>query len=521
MIKEKVRHTKVLIISILVLLLGKNLISFDSIPIYASSTQIQYQTHIQDYGWQDWKSEGGMSGTQGECKRLEGIRIKLSNQPYSGGIEYRTHVQDYGWQNFVGNGQMSGTSGECKRLEAIQIRLTGEMAEHYDIYYRVHAEEFGWLAWTRNGKSAGTEGFSYRLEGIEIRLIDKNNPAPGNTRGAYKVPMIQYTTHVQDYGWQAASVDGQTSGTEGESKRLEGVKIKLVNQPYTGDIEYATHVQDYGWQNFVGNDSLAGTFGECKRLEAIKIRLKGSMAQYYDVYYRVHVENLGWQDWVKNGEAAGTEGLSYRLEGLEIKLVDKGNDLWIKELDAAKSSSQLVVASVYDGTYASVTMYSKNGDRWKEDFTTIGRTGSKGIQKEKEGDKKSPSGIYGLHTPFGIRTNPGCPMAYLQVTENHYWGGSPDKYYNTMVDISESPDYIAGTGEHIIDYGSVYNYCVAIDYNPEGVVGKGSAIFLHCQGKGTTAGCISIPESNMVYLLQHLRSDAKIIIDYETNIGLY
>lgn len=61
----------------------------------------------------------------------------------------------------------------------------------------------------------------------------------------------------------------------------------------------------------------------------------------------------------------------------------------------------------------------------------------------------------------------------------------------------------------------------AIDYNPEGVVGKGSAIFLHCQGKGTTAGCISIPESNMVYLLQHLRSDAKIIIDYETNIGLY
>lgn len=416
-----------------------------------------------------------MSGTQGECKRLEGIRIKLSNQPYSGGIEYRTHVQDYGWQNFVGNGQMSGTSGECKRLEAIQIRLTGEVAEHYDIYYRVHAEEFGWLAWTRNGKSAGTEGFSYRLEGIEIRLIDKNNPAPGNTRGAYKVPMIQYTTHVQDYGWQ----------------------------------------------NFVGNDSLAGTSGECKRLEAIKIRLTGSMAQYYDVYYRVHVENLGWQDWVKNGEAAGTEGLSYRLEGLEIKLVDKGNDLWIKELDAAKSSSQLVVASVYDGTYASVTMYSKDGDRWKEDFATIGRTGSKGIQKEKEGDKKSPSGIYGLHTPFGIRTNPGCPMAYLQVTENHYWGGSPDKYYNTMVDISESPDYIAGTGEHIIDYGSVYNYCVAIDYNPEGVVGKGSAIFLHCQGKGTTAGCISIPESNMVYLLQHLRSDAKIIIDYETNIGLY
>lgn len=493
----------------------------DTVSVHAATNSLQYQTHIQEYGWQEWKSEGAMSGTQGESKRLEGIRIELCNQSYSGGIEYRTHVQEYGWQNFVGNGQMSGTSGESKRLEAIQIRLTGEMAEHYDIYYRVHAEEFGWLSWTRNGKSAGTEGFNYRLEGIEIRLMEKNAPAPGNTRGSYKNPLIQYATHVQDYGWQAASVDGQISGTVGESKRLEGVRIKLVNQLYTGSIEYATHVQDYGWQDYVENGNSAGTSGESKRLEAIRIRLIGDMAQYYDVYYRVHVENLGWQNWVKNGELAGTEGLSYRLEGLEIKLVDKGKNPWVKELDAAQNSSQLVVISVSEGSYASVAMYSKNGEAWVEDFETTGRTGSRGIQKEREGDKKSPSGIYRLHTPFGIKADPGCPLGYLQVTNNHYWGGKPDKYYNTMVDISEVSDYIHGTGEHIIDYGSVYNYCVAIDYNSEGKVGKGSAIFLHCAGKGATAGCISISERKMIYVLQHLREDAKIIIDYENNLGLY
>ena len=32
---------------------------------------------------------------------------------------YRTHVQSFGWQNPVTNGAMSGTSGEAKRLEAI------------------------------------------------------------------------------------------------------------------------------------------------------------------------------------------------------------------------------------------------------------------------------------------------------------------------------------------------------------------------------------------------------------------
>ena len=75
--------------------------------------------------------------------------------------------------------------------------------------------------------------------------------------------------------------------------------------------------------------------------------------------------------------------------------------------------------------------------------------------------------------------------------------------------------------EHIIDYGAVYNYCVAIDYNPEGIVGKGSAIFLHCSGKGATAGCVSMPESNMVTLLRNLRSDAKIVIDFSSNISKY
>ena len=73
---------------------------------------------------------------------------------------------------------MSGTSGEAKRLEAIKIELTGEMAEHYDVYYRVHAKKFGWLAWAKNGEESGTAGFAYRLEGIEIVLVDKGESPP-------------------------------------------------------------------------------------------------------------------------------------------------------------------------------------------------------------------------------------------------------------------------------------------------------------------------------------------------------
>ena len=79
-------------------------------------------------------------GTEGQAKQLEALKISLKNPPYSGGISYKTHVQDYGWLNNVSNGAISGTSGESKRVEAIQINLTGEMANYYDIYYRVHMD---------------------------------------------------------------------------------------------------------------------------------------------------------------------------------------------------------------------------------------------------------------------------------------------------------------------------------------------------------------------------------------------
>ena len=133
-----------------------------------------------------------MSGTSGQAKRLEGIEIKLTNAPYSGGICYTTHVQSYGWQEPTNNpsawrrnGTMSGTSGQAKRLEAICIALTGDMQRHYDVYYRVHAQSFGWRGWAKNGAPAGTAGYAKRLEGIEIRLVPKGQAAPGSTARSY------------------------------------------------------------------------------------------------------------------------------------------------------------------------------------------------------------------------------------------------------------------------------------------------------------------------------------------------
>ena len=289
--------------------------------VVTSSPSISYQTHVQDYGWQSWKSNGEVSGTVGQSKRLEGINIKLSN--INGSIEYKTHVQDIGWQDWKSNGQMSGTSGQSKRLEAIKVKLSGEAANQYDVYYRVHAQDYGWLDWAKNGESAGTEGYSKRLEGIQIVLVKKGENAPGSTSRPFIYKMIKYQTHVQNIGWQGEKTDGEMSGTTGQSLRLEAIKIQLSSS-IDGGIVYKTHVQDYGWLNFVTNGQASGTTGQAKRLEAIQMQLTGNAKNQYDLYYRVHAQNFGWLGWAKNGESAGTAGYSYRLEGIQIVLVPKG-----------------------------------------------------------------------------------------------------------------------------------------------------------------------------------------------------
>lgn len=151
---------------------------------------VGYQTHVQDYGTQAYVYDGAMAGTEGECKRMESIRMKLPSSVNSS-IQYRSHVQNIGWEKkWASNGSLSGTTGQCKRLEAIQIKLSGDVAKDYDVYYRVHAQDYGWLAWAKNGESSGTEGYAKRLEAIEVRLVPKgttpNLPASANEKAFIK-----------------------------------------------------------------------------------------------------------------------------------------------------------------------------------------------------------------------------------------------------------------------------------------------------------------------------------------------
>jgi N-acetylmuramoyl-L-alanine amidase len=310
-------------------------------------TTVTYKSFVQSDGWSDAVSNGQLSGTVDQAKRIEAIQISLDNAPYQGGISYRTHVQDYGWLESMSDGKPSGKPGENKRVEAVQISLTENMETQYDVYYRVYQESFGWTSWVKNGETAGKEGQSKQLEAMEIVLVEKGGESPGANLSE---PSVVYTTHVETYGWLNYVSNGAMSGTIGKAKRLEAIKIKLQDAPYSGDIVYSTHVQDYGWLGSVSNGDISGTSGQSKRLEAITVNLSGDISNYYDVYYRVHAQDYGWLGWAKNGMKAGTEKRSKRLEAIEIKLVPKGQGEAVSETAAYKKGMTIFLDSGHGGT---------------------------------------------------------------------------------------------------------------------------------------------------------------------------
>jgi uncharacterized protein YjdB len=292
---------------------------------FLAEPSVVYSTHVETYGWMDFVKDGALSGTVKQAKRIEAIKINLQNSPYSGDIVYSTKGQNYDWLNNVSNGKESGTSGQSQRMEAVKVTLTGNIAKYYDIYYRVHSQDYGWLGWAKNGEPAGTEGLSKRLEAVEIVLVKKGGKAPGIINKPFlTAPSVVYSTHVETYGWLDYVADGALSGTEGQAKRLEAIKIDLRGGFISGNITYSTHVQDYGWLKNVSNGEISGKPGQGKRVEALTINLTGDIANFYDVYYRAHIESYGWLGWAKNGMNAGSVGFSKRVEAVEIKLVPKG-----------------------------------------------------------------------------------------------------------------------------------------------------------------------------------------------------
>ncbi len=448
--------------------------------------------HVQDYGDTGGKwdaSTGTLTlGTRGQSKRVEAITVNFTNNTgYTGSLRYRVHVQDYGWQAWKSAGQMAGTRGEAKRLEGIEIELTGELANHYAVLYSVHIQDYGdSQGWVSAGALAGTTGESRRLEEVKIKVVPIGS---GSTS-------VNYRVHVQDYGWETKWVsDGALSGTTGEAKRLEGIEIHLTGTEYTGGITYRTHVQNIGWETeWSTSGEMSGTQGMSYRLEGIEIKLTGDIANHYDVYYRVHAQDYGWLGWAKNGEMSGTSGLSKRLEAIQIVLMTKdaaspGNLGGVKSATSAASvTSNTATASTVPSTTtatitATVTTTTAPVATTEPDYTVPERA------------------LRQMPTPAIVK-RVSTTEIYVVWDESHNFNGYTAAQLREMVDITECVTVVRDGDGNVIStdfeetvqrlYERAHEFLLSIGCTVKGVNGAGVEADDLYVGWGTGGGTVTI-----------------------------
>jgi len=207
----------------------------------------------------------------------------------------------------------------------------------------------------------------------------------------------------------------------------------------------------------------------------------------------------------------------------DIKTEEKVNLDFVANLKISNSVNQMIVVAA-SGSTATVSMHEIQNGEWTQIMSSQGYVGGKSVGQAHEGDSITPAGIYSLSIAFGVKDKPiGTTLPYTKVDDSDYWVDYPNSnYYNTFQSTNDPkvvPDW--QSAEHIIDFTTQYAYVIAIDYNTDHISSAGSAIFLHCSNGKATAGCVSIPEAEMIFVLQHIHSGCVIVIDTANGIYKY
>ena len=158
----------------------------------------------------------------------------------------------------------------------------------------------------------------------------------------------------------------------------------------------------------------------------------------------------------------------------------------------------LVVVEGTEGTACNVYAYEKGTEGWELRVRTAGWLGLNGMSNHRtEGDKTTPIGVFRMNTPFG-QDDPleGFPANYIKVDESYIWSQDINRLVR---DTSASGEQVGTAG-----YAEHYDYVIDAGYNVNAVPKAGSALFLHCIGKGAThtSGCVAIPKEEMAKVMR-------------------
>jgi L,D-peptidoglycan transpeptidase YkuD (ErfK/YbiS/YcfS/YnhG family) len=185
-----------------------------------------------------------------------------------------------------------------------------------------------------------------------------------------------------------------------------------------------------------------------------------------------------------------------------------------RTIPAGSDQVLLVLGEEASSSAARVYLIERTNGRWKIIYGPIdgmaGRRGFASPGEKKEGDGRTPIGVYPLELAFGYAPESLTKMVYRQALDDDVWVDDPDSPdYNRWVKRGETR---AASFEWMRRQDGLYRYGVVIGYNTNPVImGLGSAIFLHVwKGRDKpTAGCIAVSADDLVGILGRLDASQK------------
>jgi L,D-peptidoglycan transpeptidase YkuD (ErfK/YbiS/YcfS/YnhG family) len=182
-------------------------------------------------------------------------------------------------------------------------------------------------------------------------------------------------------------------------------------------------------------------------------------------------------------------------------------------------------------TYATARTYQLGADGvWTAKFPAMAaRNGWNGwvpAAKRVQDTGTTPQGTFRITDAFGLKANPGTKIKYRHVDKNDYWVGDakdPKTYNMWQGSASQHRTWRKGQAELLSHYPTQYEYAAVVDFNrpaPASIkwnaahseyvtskpsnIKRGSAIFLHINGKGSTGGCVSLKRADLLKVLKWL-----------------
>jgi L,D-peptidoglycan transpeptidase YkuD (ErfK/YbiS/YcfS/YnhG family) len=194
-----------------------------------------------------------------------------------------------------------------------------------------------------------------------------------------------------------------------------------------------------------------------------------------------------------------------RLDGVDVRL--------------RAGTTQVVTVNRTSGHHARVTLWSYADGRWQQRIRAFdGRIGYGGLvpgPRRVQNTGTTPLGTYALPSAFGMHgRDASWKVPYRKVRRGDFWvQDNRSRYYNRYRNQSQGgfrwwlPSSDANSSERLTDYRSQYEWSIVIDFNRDQVRHRGSGIFLHVNGSGATAGCVSAPRWFVRKLMSRLDPD--------------